>query len=412
MLSVPLVFYLLPGFGLVLPSLEPFLLFLMVTLLLTTVIGILMNMMARKALGGLLQEGHAWERAGISAKAEKKFHQALRLYDSFLLGLFSTGKVTRKMLAALARHQLAVPADRDYFRRAAAVYVNHYPEDTVFAEQWINWLHSAGEPNVQEMQAITQLAETGYANPRLLEWLSPVARPYGRRDFESAKLVKDPKKESLRREIEQETIGHDMPGRLYDRMEQITPFSQPGTRSAGGLITVKKIRLKNPMQTLAVWVVEGGSRMLRSVGSVWSFIILIIQRGYGSVSGHQRVRTVLKAVSLGLASAGLIFFLILPLLRMLMAPEPIPSGIESEPITISKPFTIQVSAYLKKEYADNYAAVLKKKGIEATVKQVVGGGKTWFVVHVSEFVDKKSAEAYGQNLKNQKIIDDFFVNNQ
>jgi len=54
---------------------------------------------------------------------------------------------------------------------------------------------------------------------------------------------------------------------------------------------------------------------------------------------------------------------------------------------------------------------LKKKGIEASVKKVAGGGKTWFVVRVSSFVDKKSATTYGQKLKQQKIIDDFFVNN-
>jgi cell division protein FtsN len=77
-----------------------------------------------------------------------------------------------------------------------------------------------------------------------------------------------------------------------------------------------------------------------------------------------------------------------------------------------KPFTIQVAAYLKQESADHYVDLLKKKGIDAAVKKVAGGGKTWFVVRVSEFEDKQSAEAYGQTLKQQKIIDDFFVNNR
>ena len=45
-------------------------------------------------------------------------------------------------------------------------------------------------------------------------------------------------------------------------------------------------------------------------------------------------------------------------------------------------------------------------------KKVNGGGKTWFVVRVSEFADKKSAADYGRKLKRQKIIDDFFVNNK
>jgi cell division protein FtsN len=55
---------------------------------------------------------------------------------------------------------------------------------------------------------------------------------------------------------------------------------------------------------------------------------------------------------------------------------------------------------------------LKKKGIDAVIKKVAGGGKTWFLVQVSEFTDKKSAEDYGQKLKQNHIIDDFFVNNK
>ncbi|MCP4024660.1 MAG: SPOR domain-containing protein, partial [Desulfobacteraceae bacterium] len=56
--------------------------------------------------------------------------------------------------------------------------------------------------------------------------------------------------------------------------------------------------------------------------------------------------------------------------------------------------------------------ILKEKGVDATIKEATGGGKTWYLVRVSEFPDKTSAAAYGQELKKQKIIDDFFVNNK
>ena len=81
-------------------------------------------------------------------------------------------------------------------------------------------------------------------------------------------------------------------------------------------------------------------------------------------------------------------------------------------IQVPKPFTIQVAAYLKQKHADRYVDILKKKGIDAVIKKVGGGGKTWFVVRVSEFIDKKSATAYGEKLVQQNIIDDFFVNNK
>jgi cell division septation protein DedD len=93
-------------------------------------------------------------------------------------------------------------------------------------------------------------------------------------------------------------------------------------------------------------------------------------------------------------------------------PPPAEKIVEKIDVPVVKPFTIQVSAYLKKEFADIYVNNLKKRDIEATVKKVDGGGKTWFVVRVSEFADKKSADSYGQRLKQQKIIDDFFVTNK
>jgi septal ring-binding cell division protein DamX len=79
---------------------------------------------------------------------------------------------------------------------------------------------------------------------------------------------------------------------------------------------------------------------------------------------------------------------------------------------VPMPFTIQVAAYLKQIHADRYVDSLRKRQIEADVKKTVGGGKTWFVVRVSQFPDKKSAAAYGMKLKQQGLIDDFFVNNR
>jgi cell division protein FtsN len=76
---------------------------------------------------------------------------------------------------------------------------------------------------------------------------------------------------------------------------------------------------------------------------------------------------------------------------------------------IPKPFTIQVAAYHKKAHADNYIATLAQKGVETTMKVADGGGKTWYLVRVSEFTDQKSAQVHGNRLKADHIIDEFFV---
>jgi hypothetical protein len=55
---------------------------------------------------------------------------------------------------------------------------------------------------------------------------------------------------------------------------------------------------------------------------------------------------------------------------------------------------------------------LKEKGIVPIIAKVKGGGKIWYVVRISEFVDKAAAAAFGKKLKAEKIIDDFFVSNK
>lgn len=81
-------------------------------------------------------------------------------------------------------------------------------------------------------------------------------------------------------------------------------------------------------------------------------------------------------------------------------------------ISAPKPFTIQVAAYLKQVHADRYAAILKQKGVVPIIITAKGGGKTWYVVRISEFPDKATAAAFGKKLKAEKIIDDFFVSNK
>jgi hypothetical protein len=74
-------------------------------------------------------------------------------------------------------------------------------------------------------------------------------------------------------------------------------------------------------------------------------------------------------------------------------------------------FTIQVAAYLKKAHADEFLAKLKQKGLDAYTYRADGGGRTWFIVRISHFPDRESAAQYGTNLKEQGLIDDFFVDN-
>ncbi|MCP4625942.1 MAG: SPOR domain-containing protein [bacterium] len=98
---------------------------------------------------------------------------------------------------------------------------------------------------------------------------------------------------------------------------------------------------------------------------------------------------------IALLLAGVVSLLVLPLLQSRM-------GLENN---------FWVAAYLKPEYARNYVQQLKKRGLDAYWSEAVSGDKKWYQVRVSHFASKQAARDYGQRLKVQGIIDDYYVAN-
>jgi len=156
------------------------------------------------------------------------------------------------------------------------------------------------------------------------------------------------------------------------------------------------------------------------IGSLFSFVILLgalarqawnwVWTSVGNrIREKEAIRRYLRWGAVGLLGIWLTFFVWNTLSHMLKSTEQPAQRIE---IKVLKPLTIQVAAYLKLSHAERYVALLKKKGISARMKKTQAGGKTWYLVRVSEFIDKKSAAEYGNRLKSKKIIDDFFVSNK
>ena len=75
------------------------------------------------------------------------------------------------------------------------------------------------------------------------------------------------------------------------------------------------------------------------------------------------------------------------------------------------PYTIQVAAYLKLEHAQRFVDTLRSQKIDARWNEARGKNKIWYQVRVAHFPDKESALAYGETLKRQGVIDDFYVAN-
>jgi cell division septation protein DedD len=90
-----------------------------------------------------------------------------------------------------------------------------------------------------------------------------------------------------------------------------------------------------------------------------------------------------------------------PLEVRVESPAPAPAAAD--------PFTLQVAAYLKQEYAFKLVDDLKRQGLDAYWTETTSGGKLWYQVRLSHFPDQQSAREYGRRLKIKGVIDDFYV---
>jgi hypothetical protein len=91
-------------------------------------------------------------------------------------------------------------------------------------------------------------------------------------------------------------------------------------------------------------------------------------------------------------------------------PEEPPAQTLQKPI-VSDPFTIQVAAYVQPKDADRLVVQLKQQGLDAFWTRAASANRTWYQVKVSHFATKIQAQQFGEQLKAEGLIDDFFVAN-
>jgi len=408
---IPLGFFLVSGITNISPDINPIGLLWAMMLCFILLLGFLMDMAGKKAVANLIKEAQAWERAGLNTKAEKKYARALRLYDTFLFGLFSQRRISRKISGAIARFKLNPSVGNETFNLATAMYLKMNPADEAMAERWLKQVKPSRKLSALDQEVLSLLAETYYGHKPLSERVSDIFQKSGKGDY-AVKKVHPPeqKPSSFAKAYPRAGSALADPG---ETLASRKPYSQPMIKPVEKARVKQKIEIGKFIRTGLDKLIDLIQFFACSVGSVFSFLILSVHRMYGFIQGHEKVQSYLKIGFLGFVSICLTAFIINTVSHMVKPNPPSAENIvEKIDIPVVKPFTIQVSAYLKKEFADVYVNNLKKKDIAATVKKVDGGGKTWFVVRVSEFADKKSADSYGQQLKQQKIIDDFFVTNK
>ncbi len=402
--AIPLSFYLLPGLVEFFPGINPLITGFVTIAGVIVIISFLMDLTAKKIIINLIKEGHAWERSGIFNKADKNYTKALRVYDTFLLWPFASKKTAQRISGAIAKFYLNSSVENKNFKLGTLFYLKINPADKDIAHLWLAKLRKSSIVTSFEQEILSMLAQRYYSDKILSILILDIFLGLEREDFTAKKLyqhvLSDPElKHGYAKKIEaligkpEDTLQKEVSFQLFDKKP------------------VRKVEIGKKVQVLTKKGVYFLQSLWSFMGGSFSFLMLSAAKVYTYIKQNEKIRFYLKAGFLTLVSGLLLFFMAGPISHIFKS-----RTIEKEkiktPIQVFKPFTIQVAAYLKPKHAQRYVDILKKKEIDARIKKVYGGGKTWFVVRVSEFIDRKSAAAYGQKLKKQKIIDDFFVNNK
>jgi len=414
-------------------------------------LGLFMDVAGLWRIKKLVRDAQLWERSGIATRAEKKFIRAVRIYDSAWISPLAARRIKPMLISSLARFYLASGSRRREIQGAASAWLAQNPKDESLARFWLERIQDQDMSGTFPQSLLTALADSWYADPELCRILVDVFLDQGRMDFSARRLYRSflemidmtggdkdaSKQDKARAETIRDMMSErlDTPepepelellepgsGTLGDERGGLTTFI-PKDQGGGGLLTSlggqgfedgpagwrpeddiyagqhTPGRMSALMSGIGRKVTGGGFFIADRTGKAKYAVLNLIQareKWWGRVRG----------VIIACLGVWLAFFVWSTLSHMFKTAEQPAQQIK---VVIPKPFTIQVAAYHKKAHADNYMAALAKKGVEPTIKVMDGGGKTWYLVRVSEFTDQKSAQTYGNRLKADHIIDEFFV---
>ncbi len=379
----------------------------LVIILFFFIIDSMFHLMGKKMISRLIKEGASWERAGIMVKSEQCYIKAVRVFDSFLLSPFRSKKTSLALTGSLARFMLTSRRRQSPFSRAVTTYLRLNPSDGDISLLWLKSLFKKERITSEDEELVTRLALVHGDSPRLLPVLTRFFLDLNRTDYSAQKVFRhaldDP---ALKRHFA------DRINALIDIEKEAVPekdmqaFQSPAT-----VKPEKSLQIKQMAVDTAGVLKKAAGKSLSAVTAAASFILLSLVFCRDYVKEREKVQFILKTGITAVTGIFLTVFIITTVTRLVppKTPKDDPKPIE---IPVPKPFTIQVAAYLKQAHAGRYVDRLEKHGITARIKQVEGGGKTWFLVMVSEFENKSDAARYGRELKEQGIIDDFFVNNK
>jgi len=422
--------------------------------------GMGMAALGRRRVLRLLEEATVWDRAGMHREARQAFARTVDTVDSFLFSPFSKKIPAERLLAGMARFQLAQAVPEAASDAIVDAYLRRFPSDREAAVKWLERMLAGREPTATSHDIASRI---GAAHPEDAAVQRMLARFYlaeGRCDFAALQAYEhlmragapseDPLLDPLaelflaqsRTDILALTVylarlaGGDPDPRLLSAVaacrETIhpSPENMPTLEKAEVVLadldasrrhrmaaafmpriseTGRKSSAKRPprrWKAMAAGLRNVLNALVRSV-----FLVGHGLRRLKAVLSVGPTKSVLKWSAMGLLAVG-VGWMVVNTVVHLAGEEPTAEQVP-QPVAapVTDPFTLQVAAYLKEVDARRYVDQLKKKGLDAYSTRASSGSKVWYQVRVHHYKTKAEARSIGEDLKKRGWIGDYYVAN-
>jgi len=425
-------------------------------------VGWVMNRLGERAVQQYTGSGMELERAGSVKEAEAIYQKIVSLFDSFLLSPRLRKQHSRQAVEQLARFYLA-RADRNLdSERFIVSHLNNQPDDREAAETWLSQSGGRGWLPEAYLELAARIGEAQPRNRRIQRLLARFYSTEERTDFaalQTYRRVMEQKdshasklavrlasiflREGRADEWAMAIYIHAYQANFTDpellggiaacmhwreETDQNRELFEAGRRLLDGedpaRLAAMRSRFNPPAPEPLLETPEDARRSgAAAFAALWRQLASLLKgcgaaarAAYGVAEKAVHLfRTSVpfrRAVQWGMAGVVAVaaVALVINTADYLLKPE---SGDEKKSLTfpVEGRFTVQVAAYLKPEHAERFMAKLREKGVAAYWIQTKRGGKAWYQVRVSRFPDKNSARAYGESLKVQGIIEDFYIAN-
>ncbi len=420
--------------------------------------------MGRRRLARLLKEATVWDRAGMTREARQALVRAAGIVDSFLFSPLSRSAPAGRLLATMARFQLAQAAPDPSSDAIIGTYLRHFPRDRAAAVKWLDGV-LAGRALTQRSHDIA--ARIGAAHPDDAGVQRMLAQFYldeRRCDFAAlqtyrqlidaeapltdtllggiaALFLAQPRTDGLALRVYLDSLERDDRDRrllpaiaaccrmiapspvtlpLLERAQSMLDGIDPSQRDKMAAEFIPELAdtdEQRPRKRSRVTRRAIGSRVQNTLLQLSHRVFEDISgwakrlRGLLAVISPRRLKTMLKWAAMGLlvvGVGGLVLNTALHWKATSQKMEPVPAPV---PAPVTDPFTLQVAAYLKETDARRYVAQLKEQELDAYWTRASGAGKTWYQVRISHFKTKADARTVGDELKKRQLIGDYYVAN-